>query len=199
MKTLNIKNKYFLLTVSILLFSVDSIAAPPVSTQYREARFNDLKSINTLEKLFNKDTGKIRLFLLFSPTWPVCARGARWVQKNILDKYPDADFEIYAVWMPVIRGDSRLAVPGAVALLPDLRVHHFWDQTRISGTFFKKNIVPDVNASVAWDMFFLYDKDAKWDKIPGPLVEKGRTVIATSGSLGYEFGELLKQNKKSSK
>lgn len=101
--------------------------------------------------------------------------------------------------MPVIRGDSRLAVPGAVALLPDLRVHHFWDQTRISGTFFKKNIVPDVNASVAWDMFFLYDKDAKWDKIPGPLVEKGRTVIATSGSLGYEFGELLKQNKKSSK
>ena len=121
------------------------------------------------------------------------------MQKNILDKYPDADLKIYAVWMPVIRGDSRLAVPNAVALLPDLRVIHFWDQTRISGNFFKNNIVPNVRVSVAWDMFFLYDKDAKWDKIPGPLVDKGRTIIATSGSLGYELGELIKQGNKTAK
>ena len=121
------------------------------------------------------------------------------MQKNILDKYPDADFNIYAVWMPVIRGDSRLAVPRAVALLPDLRVSHFWDPTRISGNFFKKNIVPNVRASVAWDMFFLYDKAAKWDKIPGPLVDMGRTIIATSGALGYEFGELLKQKSNTTK
>lgn len=121
------------------------------------------------------------------------------MQKNILDKYPNADLKIYAVWMPIIRGDSRLAVPRAVALLPDLRVSHYWDPNRFSGNFFKKNIVPDVNASVAWDIFFLYDKDAKWDKIPDPLVDKGRTIIATSGSLGYEFGELLKQKNKSAK
>ena len=121
------------------------------------------------------------------------------MQQNILAKYPDADFEVYVVWMPVIRGDSRLAVPKAMALLPDLRVHHFWDQARVSGKFFKENIAPNITASVAWDMFFLYGKDAKWDKVPGPLVDKGRTVIATSGSLGYEFGELLKQKNKSSK
>ena len=120
------------------------------------------------------------------------------MQKNILTKYPDADFQLYVVWMPVIRGDSKLAVPGAVALLPDSRVLHYWDPTRLSGTFFKKNIAPDVTSNVAWDMFFLYDSDAVWDEFPDPLVDMGRTVIATSGAPGYEFGELMKPKKKSS-
>lgn len=99
--------------------------------------------------------------------------------------------------MPVIRGDSKLAVPSAVALLPDSRVIHYWDQTRMSGSFFKKNIAPDVSSNIAWDMFFLYGPDAVWDDIPGPLVDKGRTIIGSSGALGYEFDELMKRmNKK---
>ena len=99
--------------------------------------------------------------------------------------------------MPVIRGDSKLAVPSAVALLPDSRVIHYWDQTRISGSFFKKNIAHDVSSNIAWDIFFLYGPDAVWDEIPAPLVDKGRTIIGSSGALGYEFGELIKRmNKK---
>ncbi len=99
--------------------------------------------------------------------------------------------------MPVISGDSRLAVPNAVALLPDSRVIHYWDQTRLSGSFFKRNIAPDVSGRVAWDMFFLYGPEAVWEEIPEPLVDKGRTVIGSSGALGYEFGELMKSmNKK---
>ena len=68
MKMLNIKNILFLLIVSILLASIDSYATPPIPLQYREARFKDLQNINTLKKLFEKDSGKIRLFLLLSPT-----------------------------------------------------------------------------------------------------------------------------------
>ncbi|MCH7495687.1 MAG: hypothetical protein IH825_06310 [Candidatus Marinimicrobia bacterium] len=101
--------------------------------------------------------------------------------------------------MPVIRGDSKLAVPGAVALLPDSRVNHFWDQTRIIGKFFKKNIAHDVSSSVAWDMFFLYGTDAVWEEIPEPLTDKGRTIIGSSGALGYEFGELIKSMSKKTK
>ena len=94
--------------------------------------------------------------------------------------------------MPVIRGDSRLSVPGAVALLPGSRVIHYWDQTRLIGKFFKQNVAPDVSGSTAWDMFFLYGADAVWKDIPEPLIDKGRTIIGTSGALGYEFGELMK-------
>jgi len=101
--------------------------------------------------------------------------------------------------MPVIRGDSKLTVPDAVALLPDLRVIHYWDQTRMSGSFFKRNIAPDVSGSVAWDMFFLYGPEAVWKEIPEPLVDKGRTIIGSSGALGYEFGELIKSMNKKSK
>lgn len=183
----------------ILIFSVSSYAAPPDPLQYREARFEDLQSLDTLKNLFERDNGKIRLLLLMSPTCSVCVRGARWVQENILTKYPTADFQIYTVWMPTIRGDSKLAVPGAVALLPDSRVLHFWDPARLSGVFFKKNVAPDISSSVAWDMFFLYDENAKWDEIPSPLIDMGRTVIATSGSLGFEFGELMKRKSKSAK
>jgi len=99
--------------------------------------------------------------------------------------------------MPVIRGDSKTAVPSAAALLPDSRVLHYWDPTRLIGTFFKKNVAPDVTSSVAWDMFFLYDSGAVWDEFPQPLIDMGGTVIATSGALGYEFGELMKPKKKS--
>ena len=101
--------------------------------------------------------------------------------------------------MPVIRGDSKLAVPGAVALLPDSRVKHYWDQTRMSGSYFKKNIAPDVSGSIAWDMFFLYGPDAVWHETPDPLVDKGRTIIGSSGALGYEFGVLMKGMTKKTK
>ncbi len=101
--------------------------------------------------------------------------------------------------MPVIRGDSKLAVPGAAALLPDSRVIHYWDQTRMSGKFFKQNIAPGLSSSTAWDMFFLYGADAVWEEIPEPLVDKGRTIIGTSGALGYEFGELMKNMNKKTK
>ena len=67
-KTLNIKNIFGLLIVSILFVSVDLHATPPFPIQYRDARFKDLQSIDTLVKLFEKDSGKIRLFLLLSPT-----------------------------------------------------------------------------------------------------------------------------------
>ena len=99
--------------------------------------------------------------------------------------------------MPVIRGDSKLAVPGAVALLPDSRVTHYWDATRTSGDFFKKNVAPHITSSIAWDMFFLYGPDATWEEVPNPLIEMGRTIIGTSASLEFEFGRLMKSlNKK---
>ena len=68
MKTLTAKNIYFLLIFSVFFILADSIAAPPAPMQYRDARFKDLGDIETLKKLFDKDSGKIRLFLLMSPT-----------------------------------------------------------------------------------------------------------------------------------
>ena len=52
----------------MFLISTDSIASMPKAIQYRNARFKDLQSVDTLKKLFNSDKGKTRLFLLMSPT-----------------------------------------------------------------------------------------------------------------------------------
>lgn len=64
-----VKNKFSkFLFPFLLLFSTDTIASLPEAVQYRNARFKDLQSVDVLKKLFNKGDGKIRLFLLMSPT-----------------------------------------------------------------------------------------------------------------------------------
>ncbi|MCH7818886.1 MAG: hypothetical protein IIB40_04930 [Candidatus Marinimicrobia bacterium] len=64
-----VKNRFckFLIPL-LLLFTTESIASLPEAIQYRNARFKDLQSIDVLKKLFNDDEGKVRLFLLMSPT-----------------------------------------------------------------------------------------------------------------------------------
>ncbi len=61
-------NFYKFLIPLLLLFSTGSAASLPEAIQYRNARFKDLQSVTALKKLFNDDKGKIRLFLLMSPT-----------------------------------------------------------------------------------------------------------------------------------
>ena len=64
-----VKNKFSkFLILLLLLFSTDTIASLPEVVQYRNARFKDLQSVDVLKKLFNSGDGKIRLFLLMSPT-----------------------------------------------------------------------------------------------------------------------------------
>ncbi|MCH7494909.1 MAG: hypothetical protein IH825_02280 [Candidatus Marinimicrobia bacterium] len=52
----------------LFIFPGNQIAANPANNQYRNARFKELQSVDTLKELFNKDGGKVRLFLLMSPT-----------------------------------------------------------------------------------------------------------------------------------
>ena len=63
-----------------------------------------------------------------------CLTGARWVQDEILKKYPNAHFRVYVVWLPVWAGDSPSKWDAA--LLDDSRVTHFWDDERLVGRWF---------------------------------------------------------------
>jgi hypothetical protein len=83
----------------------------------------------------------------------------------VLDKVKGADLRVYAVWVPILRTDLRLAISRATARLPDERVHHFWDaEGELPRAYSRVLGLPD--ARPAWDVYLLFDRTARWDAEP---------------------------------
>ena len=98
---------------------------------------------------------------------------------------------VYVVWFDVLASDDRSAWdPG---LLFDDRVLHYWDSERFLGTWLpqQEEYQEHVFGPLAWDIFFLYGPDARWEETPGPLVSSGSTVISKSGRLEKAVTALL--------
>ena len=113
--------------------------------------------------------------------------GARWVQTQIVDKYPAASLRVYAVWLPMLWNDSREKWNGTN--MPDSRVIHFWDGDLQLGKWFAK----EVNGSdgVAWDVYYLYGPEATWEAAPQPLLATGRTIYGEREKLQLQIGAIL--------
>lgn len=60
------------------------------------------------------------------------------MQTELLQPYPDADLRIYFVWFAMLGGDAR--DEWALSLLPDARVAHYWDEERLVGRWFARNV-----------------------------------------------------------
>ena len=96
------------------------------------------------------------------------------MQAEILEKNPEAEIAVYAVWFNVLPSDSRSAWDAE--LLTDRRVTHHWDADRITGRWFADNIGFS-HGSLAWDVYYLYGPGANWEEIPEPLAGSGYTLF----------------------
>ena len=125
----------------------------------------------------------------------MCVAGTRWVQTELLDKYPKADLRVYAIWFNMYPGDNRSKWPAN--LLHDGRVIHRWDEQKTVGTWFGDR-TPTIRTALApesawkdgntlWDAYLLYSRDAKWDAAPTALVHWGRTIVAGRATLKQDF------------
>ena len=47
------------------------------------------------------------------------------------------------------------------------------------------------NHPLAWDIFFLYGPDARWEEVPLPVVSSGSTIIARKDRLKEFIAQLL--------
>ncbi len=94
----------------------------------------------------------------------------------------------------MLLGDDRSNVDAN--LIPDARATHFWDPDRLLGTWFPKQeeYKSLTFGPIAWDIYFLYGADAKWEDTPEPLVTSGRTVISKSANLEKSLNQLLAAN-----
>ncbi len=119
-------------------------------------------------------------------------RGARWVQKEVLEKFPSARLRVYAVWQPILPTDFRFT--RRASLLADPRVTHLWDREKAVGQWFASYRGPEGDCfmgDVAWDLFYVFGLEAQWGDRPDPLVACGGPVIEKSGKLAAAIAPLL--------
>lgn len=114
--------------------------------------------------------------------------GARWVQSEILEEYPEQKLEVYAVWFNMFPGDSRSDWPSG--LLTDPRVRHFWDESKLVGRWYGENVTSRVKGHVEWDAYFLYPAEGVWRDVPEPI-SRGRTIVSTRGRLAEAAADLF--------
>lgn len=82
----------------------------------------------------------------------------------MLEKVPDASFDLFVVWIPAISGDDYEEAMRSTSLVPDLRARHYWDGSQALGEALSP--VLGLRARMAWDVYLLYDGDARWDDKP---------------------------------
>jgi hypothetical protein len=102
------------------------------------------------------------------------------VQREILEANEEADIRVYAVWVPSL-GGTQDAAELSQRVLPDPRVLHYWDEEALTSAWFAE--IVEHSSVPAWDVYYLYDPDAKWSAIPEPLVSSGGTIIGQSAAL----------------
>ncbi len=115
----------------------------------------------------------------------------------MLDKVKGADLRVYAVWVPILRTDIRLAVSRSTARLPDERVDQFWDAGgELPRAYSRVLGLPD--ARPAWDVYLVFDRTARWDaEPPAPAQWMHQLGVAPAAQhldadrLADEVGKLL--------
>ena len=128
----------------------------------------------------------------------MCVAGARWVQSELLEKNRSSDLQVYAIWFNMIWSDARAKWPSDA--LSDPRGVHFWDEQKVVGRWYEKNVTrqgPSGSDRVEWDAYFLYGPQASWGEGPPGLVSWGHPIVAARDRLRQALIDLLKDKGRS--
>jgi hypothetical protein len=109
-----------------------------------------------------------------------------------LEKDPSAEVRVYAVWFNVLSGDNKGAWDAS--LLNDDRVTEYWDGDINAGPWFAENL-PFDHGPLAWDVYYLFGADARWEEAPAPLVSYGYTLLNSRERLRSDLQALLDEQK----
>jgi hypothetical protein len=98
---------------------------------------------------------------------------------------------VYAIWLPVLAGDSRGAWDPH--LLDDPRVISLWDQSRLAGNWFGSHSIGGLGGpgGFVWDAYFAFGKTSRWEREPTGLLAAGSTIIDNVDQLEDRFIPLL--------
>jgi hypothetical protein len=95
----------------------------------------------------------------------MCIRGASEIQSKVLEKIKNPDVRVYAVYLPILRGDKESDVPLATKRLPDERASYFWDGKGEMAQSYA-HVLKLPAGYVAWDVYMVFNRDAEWKNDP---------------------------------
>jgi len=111
------------------------------------------------------------------------------VQDRLLAEYPSKELRVYAIWLPMLWADARDKWNGNT--MSDARVTHFWDGNLQVGQWFAGQV--DGYEGIAWDVYYLYGPEAKWETVPPPLIASGGTIYGERDALNIQVSTLLEK------
>ena len=100
----------------------------------------------------------------------MCLRGVRELERIWLAQDTSSDVAVFVVWSSQL-GAAERHVPDATRLISDPRARHYWDPDRLAGRAVTQRFARMLDrsaedASPAWDVWLLFDRDARWDSLP---------------------------------
>ncbi len=91
------------------------------------------------------------------------------VRESLGEKFPDEDIELFIVYIPMLGSDNREAAVRSLKDWEDPRYKIYWDGEREIGKAFAKKVDLASRGTVAWDIYFLFGREARWkDGAPKP-------------------------------
>lgn len=115
---------------------------------------------NKLKEEFNRQSDKVRVVALLSPTCGACQQG-RGVVSELFEKQASEKLAGFAVWVPMKPKDSPQSAWLEAEKLKDVRINvRGWDNKRQIGNLFAK---PLKLSSTAWDVYLVYTPGVKWE------------------------------------
>lgn len=145
-------------------------------------------SLANLQTGFNRESGKLRVILLLSPTCPTCLEGASAVE-DVLKRHPNSPIVVFAVWEPMLSTDWSKPGTGPLQRLSDSRVQQFWDADHtvaraLAVTEEATQLHPSCckRRGVLWDLIAAYPAGALWSStVPRPIFFDGTMVQSAAG------------------
>ena len=98
----------------------------------------------------------------------------------MLERNPQIDLKVYAVWFNVLVSDDRSSWPDEI--FSDPRVTEYWDAGGATPRWFGSRY-GSASGSFAWDIYYLFDPMARWQEEPPQPASSGRTIVASRGAL----------------
>lgn len=88
------------------------------------------------------------------------------VVRDIHVKLKDKRLSTFAVFLPMVLGDSANSAETAAKQFVDAGIRAYWDGQRNLGKAYASVVPLPGKRPVAWDVYFVYGPDAVWGKTP---------------------------------
>ncbi len=154
------------LVICVLVFQNDNIGSTLETNLIYDIQ--EVTDFSSLQKAFQQDNGSVRLVALLSPSCPYCIKGYRYMIK-LLGEIVDERLKMYIIWEPMLSGDSKELADKVSKEVNDPRmVFQAWDENRVNGKLWTSVMHKADDRWLAdgpaWDVYFLYKANEKWDE-----------------------------------